>query len=45
MGYGEEEGRKYWILSGILRGGQEVLDTYWDIESRRVGSTGYLVGY
>ena len=46
LGYGEEEGRKEWILIGIWRGrGEEVVDTYWDMERRRGGNTEYLVGY
>ena len=46
LGYGEEEGRKYCILSGIWIGrGEEVLYTYWDMETKRGGSIGYLVGY
>ena len=46
MGYGAEEGRKYWILNGICRGGgKEVLNTKWDMERKKGGSTGYLMGY
>ena len=46
VGYGEEKGRKYWILNGIFRGrGEKILNTWWDMERKRGGSTGYLVGY
>ena len=41
VGYGEEEGRKCRILGGICRGRrEEVVDTYWNMDRRRGGSTG-----